>query len=168
MMPSFTIGERVRKVGGRYGGPGRVIGITEDMGGGYHLYNVAMKVADGYGEFVHVFPDSVLERMPIDIEEGDPTPACEDCGYSFAPREQQRFARLVQQINVATSRAEHAERQLRALQDAERKRRSWIRRALKAEGKDCKWTFQDAWAALVAERNRLHEEIARRDGRVEA
>jgi hypothetical protein len=68
----FTIGQRVRKVGGRYGGPGRIVGDTMALDDdGYKLWNVAMKVADGYGEFVHVFPSSALEP-----DEGTP-PAAE-------------------------------------------------------------------------------------------
>ncbi|MFC3074967.1 hypothetical protein [Shinella pollutisoli] len=61
----FAIGERVRKVGGRYGGPGRIVGISEDLDGqGYRLYQVAMHVAGGYGEFVHVFPAAALRPDP--------------------------------------------------------------------------------------------------------
>ena len=59
--PDFLLGDRVLKVGGRYGGPGRIVGVSEDLDGeGYRLYQVAMRVADGYGEFVHVFPASCL------------------------------------------------------------------------------------------------------------
>lgn len=57
----FKIGDLVVKTGGRYGGPGRIVGITDDLGAGYKLYAVAMRVEGGYGEFVHVFPGSVLE-----------------------------------------------------------------------------------------------------------
>lgn len=59
--PDFAIRDRVRKVGGRYGGPGRIVGISEDLDGkGYRLYQVAMRVEGGYGEFVHVFPSAAL------------------------------------------------------------------------------------------------------------
>lgn len=59
--PDFLIGDRVQKVGGRYGGPGRVVGISEDLDGdGYRLYQVAMRVEGGFGEFVHVFPAACL------------------------------------------------------------------------------------------------------------
>jgi len=63
-LPDFFIGQRVEKIGGRYGGPGRIVGWTVDLGDGYRLYNVAMKVEGGYGEFVHVFPASVLRPLP--------------------------------------------------------------------------------------------------------
>jgi hypothetical protein len=59
--PDFMLGDRVQKVGGRYGGPGRVVGISEDLDGdGYRLYQVAMRVEGGFGEFVHVFPAACL------------------------------------------------------------------------------------------------------------
>lgn len=62
---SFKIGDKVRKIGGRYGGPGRIVGYTVDLGHDSHnpyvLYSVAMKVEGGYGEFIHVFPERVLE-----------------------------------------------------------------------------------------------------------
>lgn len=58
---TFKVGDRVRKVGGRYGGPGRIVGVTDSLSDdGYKLYNVAMKVEGGYGEFVHVFPAACL------------------------------------------------------------------------------------------------------------
>jgi hypothetical protein len=60
----FAIGQRVEKTGGRYGGPGRIVGWTDDLGEGYRLYNVAMKVEGGYGEFIHVFPASALRSIP--------------------------------------------------------------------------------------------------------
>lgn len=57
----FKIGDLVTKVGGRYGGPGRVVGVTEELDEtGYRLYSIAMKVEGGSGEFIHVFPASVL------------------------------------------------------------------------------------------------------------
>jgi hypothetical protein len=58
----FQSGDLVEKVGGRYGGPGRVVGVSDDLGDGYRLYSVAMKVEGGYGEFVHVFPAAVLRK----------------------------------------------------------------------------------------------------------
>lgn len=59
--PEFTIGDRVWKFGGEYGGPGEAVGITVDLNGkGRRLYAIAMKVEGGYGRFVHVFPASVL------------------------------------------------------------------------------------------------------------
>lgn len=70
--PVFNRGDLVEKFGGRYGGPGRIVGETEELSDdGYRLYAVAMKVEGGYGEFVHVFPASVL-RYP----EPPPAPAC--------------------------------------------------------------------------------------------
>lgn len=62
----FLLGDRVQKVGGRYGGPGRIVGISEDLDGdGYRLYQVAMRVAEGFGEFVHVFPAACL-RLAVE------------------------------------------------------------------------------------------------------
>lgn len=59
--PEFAVGQKVRKVGGRYGGPGRIVGFSEDLdNAGYRLYQVAMRVEGGYGEFVHVFPAAAL------------------------------------------------------------------------------------------------------------
>lgn len=60
----FQSGDLVEKFGGRYGGPGRIVGVTDDLGDGYRLYDVAMRVEGGYGEFVHVFPASVLRPLP--------------------------------------------------------------------------------------------------------
>lgn len=62
--PRFKLGQKVWKMGGRYGGPGRIVGETMELDDrdGYFLYNVAMKVEGGYGEFVHVFPESVLRE----------------------------------------------------------------------------------------------------------
>ena len=34
-MPAFALGDQVEKIGGRYGGPGRVVSVSEDLGGGY-------------------------------------------------------------------------------------------------------------------------------------
>lgn len=66
--PAFKEGDLVDKIGGRYGGPGRVVGVTADLDGdGYRLYDVAMRVEGGYGEFIHVFPASALrlrDRTP--------------------------------------------------------------------------------------------------------
>ena len=62
-MPAFQLDDRVEKIGGRYGGPGRVVSVSKDLGDGYRLYGVAMKVEGGYGEFVHVFPAAVLKKM---------------------------------------------------------------------------------------------------------
>jgi hypothetical protein len=62
-MHDLRLGQRVEKIGGRYGGPGRIVSISEDLGDGYRLYGVAMKVEGGYGEFVHVFPASVLRPL---------------------------------------------------------------------------------------------------------
>lgn len=59
-LPKFKCGDLVDKVGGRYGGPGRVVSVSENLGSGYRLYGVAMKVEGGYGEFVHVFPATAL------------------------------------------------------------------------------------------------------------
>jgi len=58
----FKDGDRVIKIGGRYGGPGRVVGPPVQMDDDYRLYLVAMKVEGGYGEFVHVFPETALEK----------------------------------------------------------------------------------------------------------
>ena len=59
----FKPGDLVDKVGGRYGGPGRVVGATEALdAAGYCLFNVAHRSEGGYGEFVHVFPASMLRK----------------------------------------------------------------------------------------------------------
>lgn len=64
-MAKFKNGDEIYKVGGRYGGPCRVIGDALDMDdNGYILYTVMMKVEGGYGEFVHVFPESALSYQP--------------------------------------------------------------------------------------------------------
>lgn len=63
--PAFKVGDLVEKFGGKYGGPGRVVSVSEDMGGGYWLYGVAMKVEGGYGECVHVFPAAVLRLRGV-------------------------------------------------------------------------------------------------------
>lgn len=61
---TFQPGDLVEKFSSRYGGPDRIVGETIDLDGdGYRLYNVAMKVEGGYGEFVHVFPASALRAL---------------------------------------------------------------------------------------------------------
>lgn len=63
----FKVGDKVRKIGGRYGGPGRIVSVSDDLDNdGYRLYAVAMKVEGGYGEFVHLFPARVLETENVD------------------------------------------------------------------------------------------------------
>lgn len=57
---AFKLGDLVEKIGGRYGGPGRIVSVSSDLGDGYILYGVAMKLEGGWGEFIHVFPASVL------------------------------------------------------------------------------------------------------------
>lgn len=62
---SLKIGDFVRKVGGRYGGPGQIVGETTELdSSGYKLWNVAMRVEGGTGRFVHVFPSNVLMPDP--------------------------------------------------------------------------------------------------------
>lgn len=57
----FKVGDYVAKIGGRYGGPGQIVGDTIGLdASGHKLWNVAMKVEGGYGRFVHVFPSGVL------------------------------------------------------------------------------------------------------------
>ena len=68
--PAFALGDQVEKIGGRYGGPGRVVSVSEDLGDGYRLFGVAMKVEGGYGEFVHVFPAAVLKKLEKMSEKG--------------------------------------------------------------------------------------------------
>lgn len=64
-MTHLKPGNAIHKVGGRYGGPGRIVGVTDELDAdGYRLYSVAMAVAGGYGEFVHVFPASALSDTP--------------------------------------------------------------------------------------------------------
>ena len=69
--PAFALGDQVEKVGGRYGGPGRIVSVSEDMGDGYRLFGVAMKVEGGYGEFVHVFPAAALKKIEQMTEKGE-------------------------------------------------------------------------------------------------
>jgi hypothetical protein len=81
--PKFKRGDRVFKKDGRYGGPGVVVGATAPDSNGYRLYNVAMMVAGGYGYFVHVFPDRVLEPLADDV---DLNGVCAGIEYWFKPR----------------------------------------------------------------------------------
>jgi hypothetical protein len=64
MTIEFKPGDRVEKVGGRYGGPGRIVGIADHFDDGHVLYNVAHQISGGYGEFVHVYPASNLRLLP--------------------------------------------------------------------------------------------------------
>ena len=60
----FRLHDKVNKVGGKYQGPGEIVGWTAPLDDfGYRLYNVAMKVEGGKGRFVHVFPETVLEPV---------------------------------------------------------------------------------------------------------
>ncbi len=62
MTEEFKPGDLVDKIGGRYGGPGRIVGDTMALDdSGYKLFNVAHRIEGGYGEFVHVFPASALK-----------------------------------------------------------------------------------------------------------
>lgn len=63
-MAELEIGDKVMKIGGRYGGPGVVVGKTVPLhDSDYVLYSVAMEVKDGFGQFVHVFPAAVLRKI---------------------------------------------------------------------------------------------------------
>lgn len=64
----LAIGDPVEKIGGRYGGPGRIVGKSYAFEDGHVLYLVAHRIAGGFGEFVHVYPASNLKR--IDPEGG--------------------------------------------------------------------------------------------------
>jgi hypothetical protein len=80
--PVFELGDLVKKIGGRYGGPGRIVSISEELDtDGYRLYGVAMKVQDGYGEFIHVFPAHVLERRNEQSEEDGAVFGSHDSAY---------------------------------------------------------------------------------------
>lgn len=59
----FAIGDIVEKVGGRYGGPGRIAGIADEFADGHVLYLVAHKIAGGFGEFTHVYPATNLKLL---------------------------------------------------------------------------------------------------------
>lgn len=159
--PTFKIGDHVQKIGGRYGGPGRIIGITEDMGDGYRLYSVAMKVAGGYGEFVHVFPASALQHSAGPDAPTDPSDGCEDCGYFYTGREEQQRSRFRARLVEWEHRTGQAEKRAAVLEQQGRVWRRWIRGALKEQGLNCNTPIQEAWALLVAERNRLRDELAR-------
>lgn len=63
-MFKFCVGMPVQKIGGKYQGPGLIVGETLDLDAkGYKLFNVAMQVAGGKGWFVHVFPASGLQAL---------------------------------------------------------------------------------------------------------
>lgn len=70
MAEPFAIGDPVEKIGGRYGGPGKVVGIADEFADGHRLYLVAHRIAGGFGEFVHVYPASNLQ--PISEERNMP------------------------------------------------------------------------------------------------
>lgn len=73
--PEFKVGDHVVKVGGRYGGPGRIVGDTIGLDeSGYKLFNVAHRIEGGYGEFVHVYPASMLRYEDI-LAGADPSEA---------------------------------------------------------------------------------------------
>lgn len=73
--PKFHLHQVVVKTGGRYQGPGIIVGWTAPLDeDGYRLYNVAMQVSGGSGLFVHVFPASALrgivtEDIPVPTED---------------------------------------------------------------------------------------------------
>lgn len=60
---TFRVGDRVEKIGGRYGGPGRVVGIADAFDDGHVLYNVAHRIEGGFGEFTHVYPAANLRLL---------------------------------------------------------------------------------------------------------
>ena len=66
LVKKFAVGDRVEKIGGRYGGPGRVVGVAADFDDGHVLYNVAHRIAGGRGEFVHVYPAANLRLLTSD------------------------------------------------------------------------------------------------------
>lgn len=125
-------GDKVEKFGGRYGGPGRIVGVTYDLGDGYKLYSVAMKVDGGYGEFVHVFPATVLRAAlspepaqdvtPVAFMASDNMRAITQCELDTIPNDKDRRdrcanmypTRLYDQATVAKLKAERDEWRLRA------------------------------------------------------
>lgn len=70
VLMAFQVGDRVEKVGGRYGGPGRVVGVIDAEPDGYVLYVVAHRIAGGFGEFKHVYPAANLRLL--NLERTDP------------------------------------------------------------------------------------------------
>lgn len=59
----FSTGDRVEKLGGRYGGPGRIAGIASEFDDGHVLYLVAHRIEGGFGEFCHVYATANLRLL---------------------------------------------------------------------------------------------------------
>lgn len=74
--PMFKVGDRVRKQGGDYGGPGDVIGVVfipKGDGLQHTRYVVAHKIEGGFGYFINVYsPGQIFKDMgepvPLDIQ----------------------------------------------------------------------------------------------------
>lgn len=58
--PLWAVGDKVRKVGGDYGGPGEVVGRFE-VKPGIWRYNVAHYIQGGFGRFIHIYSSHQLE-----------------------------------------------------------------------------------------------------------
>lgn len=93
----FQIGDHVRKIGGRYGGPGRIVGDTMALDDdGYKLWNVEHKIEGGYGKFCHVYPSNALEPAAAPVAElvtpAAPTPASNGWSPKTFPQVWQHIA----------------------------------------------------------------------------
>jgi hypothetical protein len=55
----FIIGEKVKKIGGQYGGPGVVKAVITVSGS--LRYVVAHRIQDGWGELLHIYSENQLE-----------------------------------------------------------------------------------------------------------
>lgn len=71
LAPKFKVGQFVYKERGNYGGPGIVRG-TIVMSGGSLRYIVGHMIADGYGEFLHIYSQGDLRPLG-DTPKEDPS-----------------------------------------------------------------------------------------------
>jgi len=62
-VPKFAEGEEVWKHGAGYSGPGVVV-VSWRGRDGHVRYVVAHQIADGEGEFFHIYGESQLTRLP--------------------------------------------------------------------------------------------------------
>jgi hypothetical protein len=58
----FTVGQKVEKFGGDYGGPGVVVGGFELVQGIWR-YNVAHMIQGGYGVFIHIYNEREIRLI---------------------------------------------------------------------------------------------------------
>lgn len=75
-----------------------MVSVSEDLGDGYRLFGVAMKVEGGYGEFVHVFPAAVLKKQPTEGEDMVKHTRTENAIAAFETNLHRAAVRLTQEI----------------------------------------------------------------------